>query len=96
MLCFGIAAMAFSEPACLNRTPLPVLFMRFVLQTLAAAPRLRPFVLDVLSTLVTRAVWADSANQWKGWVMCVQQLVPDSLPVLLQVCGRFATCFSFF
>jgi hypothetical protein len=58
--------------------------MRFVLQTLAAAPRLRAFVLDILSTLVNKAVWADP-SQWKGWVMCVQQLVPDCFPILLQV-----------
>ena len=35
-----------------RRSPLPVLFMRFVIQTLAAAPKLRSFVLDILSTLV--------------------------------------------
>lgn len=33
---------------------------------------------------VNKAVWAD-VQQWRGWVMCVQQTLPDSLPVLLQV-----------
>ena len=33
---------------------------------------------------VNKAVWAD-VQQWKGWVMCVQQTLPDSLSVLLQV-----------
>ena len=33
---------------------------------------------------VNKAVWAD-VQQWRGWLMCVQQTLPDSLPVLLQV-----------
>ena len=66
------------------RSPLPPLFMRFVIQAAQTAPQLRPFVCDMLSTLVNKAVWTNSL-QWKGWVRCVQDLVPDSLPVLLQV-----------
>ncbi len=66
------------------RSPLPALFMRFVIQAVQTAPQLRSFVCDMLSTLVNKAVWTNS-SQWKGWVRCVQDLVPDSLPVLLQV-----------
>lgn len=29
-------------------------------------------------------VWSQ-AQQWKGWVMCAKQLVPDSFPALLQL-----------
>ena len=67
-----------------RRSPLPLLFMRFVIQSLVHAPQLRPFVCDILSTLVNKAVWTNK-GQWTGWVKCVQDLVPDSLPVLLQV-----------
>jgi hypothetical protein len=67
-----------------RRSPLPLLFMRFVIQSLVHAPQLRPFVCDILSTLVNKAVWTNR-GQWTGWVKCVQDLVPDSLPVLLQV-----------
>ena len=32
--------------------------------------------------LAAKQVWKDS-TQWKGWLMCAQQLVPDSFPALL-------------
>lgn len=38
------------------RNPLPPLFMRFTIQTLNAAPRLKGFVLDILSNLVNKQV----------------------------------------
>lgn len=58
--------------------------MRFTIQANAASRELRGFVLDILSMLVGQAVWADT-HQWQGWIVCVQQLLPDSLPLLLQV-----------
>ena len=66
------------------RSPLPPLFMRFVIQAVTHAPQLRGFVCDTLAALVNKAVWANP-QQWKGWIVCVTNLVPDSLPVLLQV-----------
>lgn len=42
---------------CYCRNPLPPLFMRFTLQTLNAAPRLKGFLLDILSNLVNKQVW---------------------------------------
>ena len=68
------------------RSPLPPLFMRFVIQAVTHAPQLRGFVCDTLAALVNKAVWANP-QQWKGWIVCVANLVPDSLPVLLQVGG---------
>ncbi len=59
--------------------------MRFVIQSVKTAPQLRPFVCNtILSALVNKAVWTNR-GQWTGWVRCVQDLIPDSLPVLLQV-----------
>ena len=58
--------------------------MRFVIQAVTNAPQLRGFVCSILATLVDKAVWANQ-QQWKGWIVCVANLVPDSLPVLLQV-----------
>ncbi len=63
--------------------------MRFTIQANAASRELRGFVLDILSMLVGQAVWAD-IHQWQGWIVCVQQLLPDSLPILLQVKSPFA------
>lgn len=68
----------------LTRVPLPQLFMRTVIQSVAAAPRLRPFLLGVLSQLVSKQIWNDS-TQWKGWVMCAQQLAPDSFQAWLHL-----------
>lgn len=70
--------------------------MRFTIQANAASRELRGFVLEILSTLVGQAVWADS-QQWQGWIVCVRELLPDSLPVLLQVCsGDTITALSSF
>eukprot|EP00887_Chlorella_sp_A99_P000002 scaffold16.g2.t1 len=81
---FPPESLAASISALLTRVPLPQLFMRTVIQTLAAAPRLRAFVVGVLGQLASKRVWEDGA-QWKGWVMCAQQTAPDSFPALLQL-----------
>lgn len=73
-----------SELGARRRSPLPALFMRFVIQSVTNAPQLRAFVCGILAELVNKAVWS-TKQQWTGWVKCVQDLVPDSLPVLLQV-----------
>ncbi|KAL4443945.1 hypothetical protein ABPG75_011682 [Micractinium tetrahymenae] len=74
--------------ACINqlltRVPLPQLFMRTVIQTVAAAPRLRAFVVGVLRQLAAKQIWKD-ATQWKGWLMCMQQTIPDSFSALLSL-----------
>ena len=77
-----------SLPVWACRKPLPYLFMRFTIQANAASRELRGFVLDILSMLMGQAVWADT-HQWQGWIVCVQQLLPDSLPLLLQVKSPF-------
>ena len=56
----GVVVLSVTE-LCLNklcycRNPLPPLFMRFTLQTLNAAPRLKGFLLDILSNLVNKQV----------------------------------------
>lgn len=34
--------------------------------------------------LAAKQVWSDG-TQWKGWLMCAQQMVPDSFPALLSL-----------
>jgi len=53
-------------------------------QVLAAAPRLRGYVLELLGDLVSRGIWAEP-NQWRGWLMAAAQTAPDSFPAMLQV-----------
>lgn len=81
---FPPEAMAVALQQLVTRNPLPPLFMRFTIQTLNAAPRLKAFILDILSSLVNKQVWTQG-QQWKGWIMCSKQLVPDSFPALLQL-----------
>jgi len=50
---------------------------------LAAAPRLRGYVLELLGDLVSRGIWAEP-NQWRGWLMAAAQTAPDSFPAMLQ------------
>jgi len=68
----------------LTRVPLPQLFMRTVIQSLGAAPRLRTFVVGVLVHLAAKQIWNDGI-QWRGWVMAAQQTAPESFPALLQL-----------
>jgi hypothetical protein len=68
----------------LTRSHLPPLFMRTVIQSLAAAPRLRSYVVGVLGQLAAKQVWNDT-TQWQGWVIAAQQTVPESFPTWLQL-----------
>ncbi|KAH7617684.1 putative Symplekin [Nannochloris sp. 'desiccata'] len=68
----------------LTRSQLPPLFMRTVIQSLAAAPRLRSYVVGILGQLAAKQVWNDT-TQWQGWVIAAQQTVPESFPTWLQL-----------
>ena len=81
---FPPEALAGAINQLLSRGQLPPLFMRTVIQTLAAAPKLRPFVVGVLGQLAAKQIWND-ATQWRGWVMAAQQTMPDSCSTVLQL-----------
>ena len=82
-------------PCCvrLRRSPLPVLFMRFVIQALAAAPKLRAFVLDILSTLVrcARLIHPDRARRRRKEAVC-SNAGPGTCPPLSGNCLRAEIC----
>ncbi|XP_042062970.1 symplekin-like isoform X3 [Salvia splendens] len=67
-----------------DRTPLPLLFMRTVIQAIDAFPSLVDFVMDILSKLVNRQVWR-MPKQWVGFLKCISQTQPHSFKVLLQL-----------
>jgi len=79
---FPQAALAQALSLMEAATPLPALFMRSVIQALKGAPKLQPFVLDLLPRLIGRQVWAD-ATQWQGWLLLARNLAPASYPALL-------------
>ncbi|KAJ4850650.1 hypothetical protein Tsubulata_037952 [Turnera subulata] len=67
-----------------DQTPLPLLFMRTVIQAIDAFPSLVDFVMEILSKLVSRQVWK-MPKLWVGFMKCVSQTRPHSFHVLLQL-----------
>ncbi|XP_038715711.1 uncharacterized protein LOC120009269 isoform X2 [Tripterygium wilfordii] len=67
-----------------DQTPLPLLFMRTVIQAIDAFPKLVDFVMEMLSKLVNRQVWR-MPKLWVGFLKCVSQTQPHSFHVLLQL-----------
>ncbi|KAL4558964.1 hypothetical protein LXL04_031090 [Taraxacum kok-saghyz] len=74
-----------------DQTPLPLLFMRTVIQAMDAFPKLKPmiwlqvdFVMELLSKLVTKQVWR-MPKLWVGFLKCISQTQPHSFRVLLQL-----------
>ncbi|KAL6504281.1 hypothetical protein OROGR_026204 [Orobanche gracilis] len=67
-------------------TPVPMLFMRTVIQAIDAFPTLRQvnFVMEILSKLVNRKVWR-MPKLWVGFLKCISQTQPHSFHVLLQL-----------
>ncbi|XP_022768545.1 symplekin-like isoform X4 [Durio zibethinus] len=67
-----------------DQIPLPLLFMRTVIQAIDAFPTLVDFVMEILSKLVSKQVWR-MPKLWVGFLKCVAQTQPHSFPVLLQL-----------
>ncbi|KAJ0971547.1 hypothetical protein J5N97_019506 [Dioscorea zingiberensis] len=64
--------------------PLPLLFMRTVIQAIDAFPALVDFVMGILSKLVSRQIWK-MPKLWPGFLKCLSQTQPHSYNVLLQL-----------
>ncbi|KAJ7958867.1 Symplekin [Quillaja saponaria] len=77
-----VLAKALNQMA--DQTPLPLLFMRTVIQAIDAFPKLVDFVMKILSKLVARQVWR-MPKLWVGFLKCVSQTQPHSFHVLLQL-----------
>ncbi|CAN1289763.1 SYMPK [Linum perenne] len=77
-----VLAKALSE--MVDQAPLPLLFMRTVIQAIDAFPNLVDFVMEVLTKLVSRQVWK-MPKLWVGFMKCVSQTLPHSFNVLLQL-----------
>ncbi|XAR62039.1 hypothetical protein NMG60_11016620 [Bertholletia excelsa] len=67
-----------------DQTPLPLLFMRTVIQAIDAYPPLVDFVMEILSKLVSKQIWR-MPKLWVGFLKCVFQTQPHSFRVLLQL-----------
>ncbi|KAF9596937.1 hypothetical protein IFM89_014516 [Coptis chinensis] len=67
-----------------EQIPLPLLFMRTVLQAIGAFPALVDFIMEILSRLVTKQIWK-YPKLWVGFLKCVLLTKPQSFSVLLQL-----------
>ncbi|KAL0994032.1 hypothetical protein UPYG_G00116950 [Umbra pygmaea] len=89
-LCFGERNVYTSEVLAvvmqqlMELSPLPILLMRTVIQSLTMYPRLGGFVMNILSRLILKQVWK-YPKVWEGFVKCCQRTKPQSYSVLLQL-----------
>ncbi|GLT37611.1 hypothetical protein SLA2020_119170 [Shorea laevis] len=67
-----------------EQIPLPLLFMRTVLQAIGAFPALVEFIMEILSRLVSKQIWK-YPKLWVGFLKCAQLTKPQSFSVLLQL-----------
>ncbi|XP_074592745.1 uncharacterized protein LOC141848595 [Curcuma longa] len=67
-----------------EQVPLPLLFMRTVIQAIDAFPSLVDFVMSILSKLVMKQIWK-MPKLWVGFLKCAAQTQPRSFNVLLQL-----------
>ncbi|CAK9133851.1 unnamed protein product [Ilex paraguariensis] len=67
-----------------EQIPLPLLFMRTVLQAIGAFPSLVDFIMDIQSRLVSKQIWK-YPKLWVGFLKCAQLTKPQSFGVLLQL-----------
>ena len=65
--------------------PLPLLFMRTLIQCVSAHPGLASFARGILVKLVNRQVWKMSPKVWKGFLHSLKQLSPGSFEVIQQL-----------
>lgn len=67
-----------------EQVPLPLLFMRTVIQAIDAYPPLVDFVMGILDKLVTKQIWK-MPKLWVGFLKLASQTQPHSFHVLLQL-----------
>lgn len=67
-----------------EQIPLPLLFMRTVLQAIGAFPALVDFIMETLSRLVSKEIWK-YPKLWVGFLKCALLTKPQSFGVLLKL-----------
>lgn len=82
---FGAETLASAMSKMVEMHPLPLLFMRTVIQAETAWPTLREFTVGVLRSLARRKVWKLDAKIWEGFARCAKRAAPRSFPVLCEM-----------
>lgn len=67
-----------------EQIPLPLLFMRTVMQAIGVFPALVDFVMEIMSRLVSKQIWK-YPKLWVGFLKCAILTKPQSYGVLLQL-----------
>ncbi|KAG2647818.1 hypothetical protein PVAP13_2KG241400 [Panicum virgatum] len=67
-----------------EQIPLPLLFMRTVMQAIGVFPALVDFVMEIMSRLVSKQIWK-YPKLWVGFLKCAILTKPQSYGVLLQI-----------
>ncbi|KAJ1699001.1 hypothetical protein LUZ63_007513 [Rhynchospora breviuscula] len=67
-----------------EQIPLPLLFMRTVIQAIGVFPSLVDFIMEIMLRLVNKQIWK-YPKLWVGFVKCAIQTKPQSFGVLLQL-----------
>uniref|UniRef100_A0A0E0C6I1 Symplekin C-terminal domain-containing protein n=1 Tax=Oryza meridionalis TaxID=40149 RepID=A0A0E0C6I1_9ORYZ len=78
------ACTACFEQRTVDNVPIPLLFMRTVIQALDAFPALVDFVMEILSRLVNKQIWK-MPKLWVGFLKLAYQTQPRSFDVILQL-----------
>uniref|UniRef100_A0A2N9I6K7 Symplekin n=1 Tax=Fagus sylvatica TaxID=28930 RepID=A0A2N9I6K7_FAGSY len=77
-------AWGFTSSPSVEQIPLPLLFMRTVLQAIGAFPALVDFIMETLSRLVSKEIWK-YPKLWVGFLKCALLTKPQSFGVLLKL-----------
>ncbi|KAF3331748.1 symplekin isoform X1 [Carex littledalei] len=67
-----------------EQIPLPLLFMRTVIQAIGYFPGLIDFIMEIMLRLVSKQIWK-YPKLWVGFLKCAIQTKPQSFSVLLQL-----------
>ncbi|XP_063678160.1 symplekin-like [Bolinopsis microptera] len=87
-LCFAEKGIYTSEVLAIVLTqllevsPIPLLYMRSVIQAISMWPRMISFVLNILGKLVSKQIWKQ-AQVWRGFVKCCAMLGSQAHGLLL-------------
>lgn len=81
---FGKQVLASALQQLMQRPTLPPLYMRFLMQSQAAVPDLKGFMIEQLAALVNRQIWSNKVL-FTGWNLAVRQNLPEAFPAFLQV-----------
>ena len=68
----------------MEENPIPILFMRTVIQSLTMYPRMLGFIVNILQRLISKQVWKQKVV-WDGFIKCCEKTMPQSYPVMLQL-----------